>query len=190
MLQISQDLKRCGGLAHWCGDHNNCTDHAPEWKSKYQPLSNASTIAWLRSLMVEFVDEAPQFVHSFNTCLVESFNYLITEYSAKGAGEAVMHTTGVACAILHCNEGVKFRTSIFDLILHCSKNPKLVQQFQVIEDEEVTEEDIPKPKPSNSGSADPSDADVKDNGYSGRKKPHCQVCKVPMKGHKCPHRAK
>ena len=183
------------GINHWMDMHDSpyCkhTIDLTVKKSK-KPLSE-NAAEKLKPIMQEFANEAIQYIKGYNTCENESFNNLITYYAPKGIYWGNKYDMLVGLAVLHHNEGEKFRVNLLSTIMSAAGSPQLWKSepadFPTIQldDSDLPDSVLKRRRLDVKSNHKKSDGQNKPSNAL-RKAPHCRRCKVPMKGHKCPHR--
>lgn len=181
------------GYAHYTGEHSGCT-HPPT--QKFPEIKRPEDQKKLEEILDHWADEGKQSINHKHTCWNESFNSLITDYAPKGvAFSQSTYEAKVACAVLHNNEGVSFRERLVPVLMDALKNSRFVQfPLRDLDVEINPETDLPAnckqakkldtvPPIEYGGEAD-DEKEPKKN----RKTPQCRTCKVPLRGHSCPHR--
>ena len=81
-------------------------------------------------------------------------------------------------AVLHYNKGNQYRKQLYrDIVDYVSSNRFVANMQEIDSDIFVTEQDLPMKL-----------AEKVQSISKERKKPHCRICNVPTKGHKCPYK--
>ncbi len=129
-------------IPHWCGEHSS--PYCKHEQDTNEKVLSKEAAAALKEVFTDYSKEAEKYIDCFNTCQNESFNNLITVYAPKGVYWKYYDYL-VCLAVLHQNEGVKFRKQLFPEILEALAHLCQYADWpaHIHEDYRIKAEDVP-----------------------------------------------